>query len=326
MKMSVRRVVFGLVACSTFWGCSGASNSEDSEMAQAQVSTSAPVSTVVTTSMATSTTVETTTTTLAPVYTCDPMPESDLVLNIETDLSEEVIAPFLCGIHAAAVELEIGTLELNVVMFEDMGAMEEVIGRLVPEYPFEWVANGYYALLGEKTIYWNYPNTVRERGEFAFVFRVGTHEMFHAAQVSYLNGGTQSGNLGRSLLWLSEGAAEYFALGMLEKYGFDEHLERWTLFGEIFSFNYAVDPGTLKTWNTYGPYGEGKAPFLNYPLVAEIAGRLADMTSDEAVLETFWRETAPGEEWEVTFERVFGMSVDDFYALIDSEYLARKPT
>lgn len=321
--MSVRRVVFGLVACSTFWGCSGASNSEDSEMAEAQVSTSAPVSTVVTTSMATSTTVETTTTTLAPVYTCDPMPESDLVLNIETDLSEEVIAPFLCGIHAAAVELEIGTLELNVVMFEDMVAMEEVIGRLVPEYPFERVANGYYALLGEKTIYWNYPNTVRERDEFAFVFRVGTHELFHAAQGVYAKGKLR---FGQSLVWLLEGSAEYFALGMLEKYGFDEHLERWTLFGEIFSFNYAVDPGTLKTWNTYGPYGEGKAPFLNYPLVAEIAGRLADMTSDEAVLETFWRETAPDEEWEVTFERVFGMSVDDFYALIDSEYLARKPT
>ena len=320
--MSVRRVVFGLVACSTFWGCSGASNSEDFEMAEAQVSTSAPVSTVVTTSMATSTTVETTTTTLAPVYTCDPMPESDLVLNIETDLSEEVIAPFLCGIHAAAVELEIGTLELNVVMFEDMGAMEEVIGRLVPEYPFERVANGYYALLGEKTIYWNYPNTVRERDEFAFVFRVGTHELFHAAQVFYMG----EPKLGESLLWLSEGAAEYFALGMLEKYGFDEHLERWTLFGEIFSFNYAIDPGTLKTWDTPGPYGEGRSPFLNYPLVAEITGRLAEMTSDEAVLETFWRETVPDEEWEVTFERVFGMSVDDFYVLIDSEYLARKPS
>ena len=292
-------------------------------MAEVQVSTSDPVSTVVTTSMATSTTVETTTTTLAPVYTCDPMPESDLVLNIETDLSEQVIAPFLCGIHAAAVEQEIGTLELNVVMFEDMGAMEEVIGRLVPEYPFERVANGYYAMIGEKTIYWNYPNTVRERDEFAFVFRVGTHELFHAAQGVYAKGKER---FGQSLVWLSEGSAEYFALGMLEKYGFDEHLERWTLFGEIFSFNYAVDPGTLKTWNTNGPYGEGKAPFLNYPLVAEIAGRLADMTSDEAVLETFWRETAPDEEWEVTFERVFGMSVDDFYALIDSEYLARKPT
>lgn len=313
------RVSFCLVACSIIWGCSGDSNSEESDGVIAQVSTSVPVSTIVPTSMATSTIVETTTT-LAPVYTCDPLPESDLVLNIETDLDEAQIAPFLCGIHAAAAELKVEDLELNLSMFEDMAAMKESMERLVPGLVFESssAANGYYGLIGTNVIFWNYPNTVRERDEFAFVFRVGTHEFFHAVQSTY----TSTGDLRGFATWLIEGSAEYFALMMLEKYGFDEHLERWTNFGKIFALNYAVDPGSLRTWETPGPYGEGRAPFLNYPLVADIAKRLADMTSDEAVLETFWREKRPDETWPVTFERVFGMPVEDFYAVIDEEFLA----
>jgi len=247
------------------------------------------------------------------------MPQSSLVLNIETDLSDEEAAPFLCGIHAAAIELQVEELQLNLSMFKDMTLMAESMERLVPGVPFEQSAakNGYYGLIGSDVIFWNFLNS-RDNPDFDFVFRVGAHELFHAVQTSLIDGGS----LGDFPAWLIEGAAEFFALGMLEKYGYLEHLERWTTFGKVFALNYVNDPGRLATWETSGPYGEGKAPYLNYPLVAEIVGRLASMSSNEAVLRDFWREKSTQETWQVTFERVFGLSVQEFYEIIDSEYSA----
>ena len=238
-------------------------------------------------------------------------------LNIETDLSDEQIRFFLCGIHAAANDTDAGVTELSLSMFDDMGAMKESIERLLPGRPFEGspAQQGYYGLIGDSVIFWNYPNTADYREDGAFVFRVGTHEFFHAAQSKMLYGGV----IEPQPAWLSEGTAEYFALRMLEKYGFDEHLEWWKSMGDGFVLMNSPTAETFRIWETFGPYPPELPPFLNYPLVARMVGLLAEVSSEEAVLEDYWRERSPEESWQETFSRVFGLSVDDFYVLIDDE-------
>lgn len=263
------------------------------------------------------TAVETTTTTTLPEEACETIPDSLLVLNIETDLSDEQIRFFMCGLHVAANETDVGVTELSLSMFDDMGAMKESIERLLPGTYFEnsMAAQGFYGLIGNDVIFWNYPNTADYRDDGAFVFRVGTHELFHVAQSKMMYGGF----IEPAPAWLSEGAAEYFALEMLEKYGFDEHLEWWRSMGDGFVLVYSPTAETFRIWETFGPYPPELPPFLNYPLVARMVGFLAEASSKEAVLEGYWRERSPDESWEETFTRVFGLTVDEFYALIDEE-------
>lgn len=306
---------WGLIMGAVVFAASCGGGEESISGSSSSATTISDASTVAPTPSTTA--VETTTTTTLPEEACETIPDSPLALNIETDLSDEQIQFFMCGLHVAANETDVGVTELSLSMFDDMGAMKESIERLLPGTYFEnsAAAQGFYGLIGNDVIFWNYPNTADYRDDGAFVFRVGTHELFHVAQSKMMYGGF----IEPAPAWLSEGAAEYFALEMLEKYGFDEHLEWWRSMGDGFVLVYSPTAETFRIWETFGPYPPELPPFLNYPLVARMVGLLAEVSSKEAVLEGYWRERSPDESWEETFTRVFGLTVDEFYALIDEE-------
>ena len=305
------RGVFGLVGSALIIAACGGGSTE---VAPESTATETTVSTAPSTTVAATTT----TSTEPEVKSCDPMPESNLELTIETDLPDEVTKPFICGLHAAALEFGGQALDLTVAMFEDKAAMKSSYERWLPGDPFEGSQAdlGYWGLVGSTFVFWNYPMTLDNASNEAFVFRVGTHELFHRLQSSLM----YSGSLEASPVWLIEASAEYFALSMLDKYGFNEHLDEWRSFGDAYSIlHYATDPGTFAKWESY-PFGEGLRPYVNYPIVAEAGAMLAELSSPEAVLKTFWSERTLSEPWQETFERVFGLTVDDFYEMVDAEF------
>lgn len=303
------RILVGLVSGAMFIAACGGGATEvapQNTIAQALVSTET-----------TTTVAPTTTTTTPPVKSCDPLPESNLLLNIETDLADEVVRPFLCGLHAAARDLGVGPSALNLALFNDKAAMKEAMGRFLPGMPFEGSQPdiGYFGFMGSDVMFWNYPMTLDYATDEAFIFRVGTHEYFHGVQASLLYGGT----IEPSPSWLNEGSAEYFALEMLEDYGYTDHLERWKFGAEVFVADYATNLGTLRNWERT-PFPPNLLPYVNYPTAARIAEMLVDLSSKDAVLKTYWIERKAEEPWQQTFERVFGLTVDDFYAMVDAEF------
>ena len=136
------RILVGLVSGATFIAACGGGATE---VAPENTTAQASVSTETTTTVA-----PTTTTTTPPVKSCDPLPESNLVLNIETDLADEVVRPFLCGLHAAARDLGVGPSALNLALFNDKAAMKEAMGRFLPGMPFEGSQPdiGYFGFVG----------------------------------------------------------------------------------------------------------------------------------------------------------------------------------
>lgn len=259
--------------------------------------------------------IETTTTT--PPDPCEPMPTSDVVLNIETDLTDEQIKYFVCGINIAVREVESFPPTINLALFNDKEELISTIGKFLPNSSFrgspaDEVAHA--GLFDKGVIFWDYARSIGWADDPAFAFRVGAHEMFHAVE-SYLS---VSGYAEEKPAWLNEGAAEYFAMKLLEKYGFTEHLEEQRKDAEQFKRGFTAI-GLLAWWESRGPYSGG-FPQMNYPAMAEIVGGLVARSSEQALLVDYWRERNSGESWLDTFERVFGISVQNFYEAVDAEW------
>lgn len=305
------RILIGLVSgVMIVAACGGGATDVAPENTTAQ----APASTETT---ETTTTVAPTTTTLVPPDPCNPMPTSSTELVIETDLTEEQIKYFVCGLHIAVNEVESAPPLMRLALFNDKEKLYETMATFLPNSSFQGSLGdqlGHAGLFDRDVIYWDYARSVSWAENPAAAFRVGVHEMFHAIQSWQAWDGLGEANPA----WIKEGAAEYFAHRMLEKYGFDKHLLVQVALGEDWAAGFTAI-GMLAWWETYGPY-PGTFPPINYPVLAAVAARLVDMSSEKALYEDYWQERSPDERWQDTFERVFGISVLKFYEAIDAEF------
>ena len=302
------RGVFGLVGATLIIAACGGGSTE-----------AAPESTAIETTVSTapSTTVAATTTTLVPADPCDPMPTSPTEFVIETDLTDEQIKYFVCGLHVAVNEVESAPPLMRLALFNDKEKLYETMARFLPDAAFRGSfgdQTAHAGLFDRDVIFWDYARSVSWSENPAAAFRVGVHEMFHAVQSWQAWDGLGESNPA----WIKEGVAEYFAHRMLEKYGFEKHLLVQQALGEDWAAGFTAI-GMLAWWETYGPYPGGFPP-IQYPVLAAVAARLVEVSSEEALYVEYWKERSPDERWQDTFERVFGISVQKFYEAIDAEF------
>ncbi|MBU3701316.1 MAG: hypothetical protein FGM58_04620 [Acidimicrobiia bacterium] len=153
------------------------------------------------------------------------------------------------------------------------------------------------------------------------------HEMFHVVQWRAVGGdGTASRRLAAEPFWLVETAPQWFADRLMAAGGFAA--EQRTVAASVDERS-ADFPG-LARWETAAGFGTWDPPSTRLPTALRFAALpaigqlLVDRAGPDSLLHDYWVERAvTTEPWPVTFERVFGLSVAEFYAEVDRSFAER---
>lgn len=127
------------------------------------------------------------------------------------------------------------------------------------------------------------------------------HEYAHAIQLTV--------GAGPSPAWLVEGAAERWSAQYYDDAGgdtYEAHVRDFAIPGARFIQSPLEEFESLSNFKAYGPPA--------YGLVHLAVDWLASHADGDEALLGYFDARSHGEDWQVTFERVFGMGVDDFYA------------
>jgi len=150
------------------------------------------------------------------------------------------------------------------------------------------------------------------------------HELVHVVQWRVSGGDAAAARrLGAEPFWLVETPPTWFADHTMSSVAFDA--DRRAVAAQVAAR--AIGFPGLQRWESAEGFGTWDAPAtrlptaLRFAALVEIGRLLVDRAGPEALLHGYWMaRTDNVEPWSVTFERVFGMTVDRFYAEVDAHF------
>lgn len=142
------------------------------------------------------------------------------------------------------------------------------------------------------------------------------HEYFHRIQ-----GALSKNARSRGPLWLTEGSAEYAMVTTAARYGFAD-VETERAYYILHSLGISRGLGAIETIAASDDEDSYSVYSLGY-LAAEF---LAMNAGDSAILKDYWAYLGQGSNWEIAFEKAFGVTAGDFYRRFDEYRAAEFPT
>jgi hypothetical protein len=142
------------------------------------------------------------------------------------------------------------------------------------------------------------------------LFRIAIHELIHIRQQQLSAPAVRPGDWwtnARQPNWLLEGGAEYVSGVVVDTYhpGF---LARFDAELDAAMAHFDGDLARLEGEAFYGPDQAS-----NFLVSSAAARHLVELAGIDAVNGDYWAARSGGGDWKVTFEQVFGLSVDAFY-------------
>ena len=260
-----------------------------------------------------------------------------LVTDITT--ADSRLSILRCAVEVTSAQLGDGVAPVDVVAGATVDSLGALMVRLDPTLTIDEVAE---AMTRIESAVFTAPTAVavdlaRVRADAVaapterwLLTTDVAHELFHVLQWR-LSGGDAAATrrLAAEPFWLVEAAPTWFADSAMSSTAFDA--DRQAVAAQVIE-RAGGFPG-LDRWETAAGFGTWDPPAsrlptaLRFAALVEVGELLAQRAGRAALEHDYWVERARTDEpWPVTFDRVFGMSVAEFYAEVDRHFATAAAT
>lgn len=261
------------------------------------------------------------------------LPVEGVRLVTDIPVADSRLSILRCAIEVAAVELDGMVAPVDVVAGATVDSLGALMVRLDPSLTIEEVAT---AMTRIESGVFTAPVAVaidlaRVRADAAtapterwLLTADVTHELFHVAQWRQVGGDpSASRRLAAEPFWLVETAPTWFADRTMSSTAFDA--DRRVVAAQV--ADRAIGFPGLRRWETAEGFGTWDPPAtrlptaLRFAALVEVGRLLVERAGADALLHDYWAARAVTDEpWTVTFARVFGVTVEGFYAEVADRF------